>query len=328
MESDSISRFRRSIVLGGVPALILPSLAFPDTGYPRRQISIVLPVGPGSGTDQVARLLGKAITERYKTPVIVENKPGGNGVIAALSVAKAPPDGYTWLIGTNTTQSINQFVLKTLPYSPTKDLTPVSHIYDSYMVLLVRASAGPESLQQLIKLGKRSPRSTVFGAGNLSGRIAAEMFAQMAGIDALYVPYKSNPEALTDLIGGRINFLFSDLPSALGQIHAGALRALAVTSSTRLAVLPAVPSLREAGLPGYEWALWNGVYLPAGASAELTSDVSKIVASAITDKRIASFASANAIEIKLSSPEELARFQKLDAEKTARVVRTAKISIG
>ncbi|ABE46589.1 Uncharacterized protein UPF0065 [Polaromonas sp. JS666] len=195
-------------------ALAIATLAGPvfsqATNYPDKPVTFVIPFSAGSATDQLARALGMAVTERSKQPVIVENKAGASGIIAAQAVAKAAPDGYTVLITTNTTQAANLHLYKKLPYDPVKDFRPLTALGRGGQVLVVRAASPLKTVSDLVALARKEPGKLTFGAGNSSSRVAGEMFKQLSKTDILYVPYKSNPNAMTDLLGGQIDLMVID----------------------------------------------------------------------------------------------------------------------
>jgi len=319
-----ISMRRAAASIAGLVLALLglsgPALA---QDYPAQAITIVVPYSAGSGTDALARLLAQGISTEYKVPVIIDNKAGGNGFIAAQQVAKAAPDGYTLFLTGNTTQSANEFLFKRLPYDPVKDFTPVTLLTKGYMILIVNPASPARSVDDLIALAKKSSNKLNFAAGTASSRIAAEMFRQSTGVQATFVPYKSNPQALTDLIGGQVDFMFADALGSMALVTAGKVRALAVSSSHRLAPLPNVPTMEESGVAGYEWSFWLGMYMPAGAPPALLKRINDIVRKAADSPQVK--ASQSAGEINTSTPEGLARFQAVESQKTSRVVRAAGI---
>ena len=218
--------------------------------YPSRPITLVVPFAAGSGTDQIARAMSQAIAAEWRgTTMVVDNKPGASGAIAAQAVARAAPDGYTLFMTTNTTQSANPHLYRKLSYNPVTDFTPIAALAKGAMVLAVPAASPLKSVADFVGYGRK--KSINFGAGNSSSRVAGELFKQMTGVDLVYVPYKSNPQAVTDLVGGQLDAMFADTATTLPMIQSGRLRALGYTGSQRAAVLPAVPTLDEAGLPGY-----------------------------------------------------------------------------
>ena len=214
--------------------------AYPATGQP---IKMVVPFAAGSGTDQVARALAQAMGEANQVTVVVDNRPGGNSFIGAQAVANAPPDGYTMLLTTNSTHAAAEHLFKNVPYDPVKDFTPVALLRKGYLVMVTRPDFPAASVAEFTAQARREPGKLNFGSGSSSSRVSAELYRQVAGVDITHVPYKSNPNALTDLVGGQIQVMFVDTSSALSLVKSGKLRGLAVTSSKRLDILPDLPTL-------------------------------------------------------------------------------------
>lgn len=308
--------------LSTVTALLNPAFA---RDYPQKPITIVLPFAAGSGIDQTARIYGQALTEQLSVPVVVDNKGGANGFIAAQHVAKALPDGYTVFMTTNTTQVANPYLFKKVPYDPVKSFTPVSLLSSGQMLLLVRSDSPYKTLGDLLASAKDKPGKLSFGAGNSSSQVGGELLKQLASIDVLYVPYKSNPQAITDLIGGQIDYMFADAPTALPQIQGGKLRALATSGKQRLSSLPDLPTVAESGLKGYEMSYWVAVYLPASAPAAVVKRLNEVFAKASATPEIKAYLDKVSGESALSSPQELASFQASEAKKWEQVVKAAGI---
>lgn len=310
-------------VLATATALLAPVAGAQD--YPNKPITMVVPFGPGSGTDQMARVLAQGLGDTLKVPVVVDNKGGASGFIAAQHVAKAAPDGYTVMITTNTTQTANEHLFRKLPYDPVKDFAPVILLAKGQMLLLVRPDAPYKTLADLIAAAKKAPGKLNFGAGSSSSQVASELLKQMAHVDALYVPYKSNPLALTDLIGGQIDFMFADAPTALPQVQGGKLRALAASGSKRVAAAPDVPTVAEAGVKGYDMSYWFAIYAPAGTPAAIVNKLNQAFAKATTSEGFKNFMAKTSGEVSLSTPEGLAQFQAADSKKWGQVIRAAGI---
>lgn len=309
-----------SVITG---AFVLPQAH--AQAYPGKPITLVVPFAPGSGTDQQARAMAQAITADYKVPVVVENKAGASGFIAAQYVAKAAPDGYTVLLTTNTTHAANEHLYKKLPYDPVKDFTPVALLSKGHMLLLVNPSSPYQTVGDLLAAARQNPGKLNFGSGSSSSRVASEMLKQMANIDVVSVPYKSNPMAITDLIGGQVNFMFADAPTALPQVNGGKLRALAASGTKRLPAAPNVPTVEEAGVKGYDMSYWTAVYLPAGAPPAITKQLNAMMAKIATSPSVVAFQNNTSGEVATSSPEELARFQAAESQKWGRIIRAAGI---
>jgi tripartite-type tricarboxylate transporter receptor subunit TctC len=319
------ARHGRRFAAGMLCAVAAGAATAQAPDYPARPITLVVPFAAGSGTDQLTRALANAITLEYKVPVVVDVRPGANGFIAAQYVAKAAPDGYTALSTTNTTHAANEHLYIKLPYDPVKDFTPVILISKGHMALMVNPASSIRSVADLLAEAKKSPGKLSFGSGSSSSRVAGELLRQMAAIEVLHVPYKSNPHGVTDLIGGQIDFMFADSSVALPQINAGKLRALAVSGTRRMSSLPAVPTVAEAGITGYDMSYWSAIYLPANVPAAVVKKLNEMVVRASASPAMAAFQGAISAEVALSTPEGLAAFQATESQKWGRVIRGAGI---
>src|SRR5581483_1319979 len=247
-----------------VAVCIASAQAVRAESFPSKTVTLVVPFAAGSGTDTVARLLGHHLTAALGQTVIVENKAGANGVIAASYVARSAPDGHTLLVATNTTHSANPAgMIKNVPYDAVKDFAPVSRVGTYIFVLVVNPEIPARSLQELIAYGKANPGKLSFASGNGTGIVAGKALGHWTGLDLLHVPYKSTPPAVNDVLGGRVSMIFVDLITTLSHIQAGSLRALAVTTRERTALLPDLPSLHEQGLENYDITSWCGIFAPA-----------------------------------------------------------------
>jgi Uncharacterized protein conserved in bacteria len=315
----------RSIAALGLSALAVMSTPALAQDYPNKPITIVVPFGAGSGTDQSARLYGQAVAEHLKVPVIVENKGGASGFIAAQQVAKAAPDGYTVFITTNTTQVANPHLFKKLPYDPVKDFTPVTLLAKGQMLLVVRPDSPYKSVSDLLGAARKTPGKLNYGSGSSSSQVAGELLEQMADVDMVNVPYKSNPLSITDLIGGQIDFMFADAPTAMPQVQGGKLRALATSGAKRLASAPEVPTVGEAGVKGYDMTYWFAVYLPAGAPPAVVKRLHEAFAKASDAPEVQAFQAKTSGEVALTTPEGLGQFQAAESKKWQQVIRAAGI---
>ena len=295
-------------------------------GYPSRAVTFVVPFAAGSATDQIARAIATSVTEQSRQPVIVDNRGGASGMIAAQLVARAPADGYTVLITTNTTQSANPHLFRKLPYDPEKDFMPVTALGRGGQVLVVRADAPYRSAADFLAAARAQPGKLSFGAGNSSSRVAGEMLKQLSHTDLLYVPYKSNPAALTELLGGQIDAMVIDTITGLPHIQSGKLRPLGVSTVRRLALLPQVPTLNEAGVKGYDVGYWFAAYVPAATPAAVVQRLRALLATATTSPSARSFFQSSGAEPWTTTSAELAQFQAQDSQKWARVIRAAGIS--
>src|SRR5690606_10566731 len=254
MIKKKIQSTRRNLMLA--VSLAAVSWAVPTTGmaqeYPANPITFVVPFSAGSATDQLARAVAQGVTEVSGVSVVVENKPGASAMIGATDVARAPADGYRVLITTNTSHAANPHLYKTLNYDPVKDFRPITLLGTGGQIMVVHPSCEAKSVADFIRIAKESPGKLSFGSGSSSSRVAGELLQQMAGIELLHVPYKSNPMAITDLLGGQITMMISDMATGLPQVQSGGLRALGVTTPERSPLAPEVPTIAEAGVPGYE----------------------------------------------------------------------------
>ncbi len=293
--------------------------------FPSKPITLVVPFGPGSGTDQMARLYAKALGDEAKVSVVVDNKGGASGFIAAQHVAKAAPDGYTLMMTTNTTHAANEHLFKKLPYDPVKDFAPIGLLSTGQMLLLVRPDSPYKSLADLLAAAKKAPGKIDFGSGSSSSQVAGYLLQQMAHVDMLNVPYKSNPQAITDLIGGRFAFMFADAPTALPQVQGGKLRALAASSGKRLASLPDVPTVAEAGVKGYDMSYWFAAYAPAGTPPAVIAKLNQMFAKASATEEVKASLARTSGVLALGTPEGLAQFQAAESKKWGEVIRAAGI---
>nr|WP_094845098.1 tripartite tricarboxylate transporter substrate binding protein [Bordetella genomosp. 9] len=293
--------------------------------YPAKPVTFVVPFGAGSATDQLARALSASITEQTGQPVIVENRAGASGMIAAQHVARAAPDGYSVLITTNTTQAANPFLFKRLPYDPAKDYAPVTLLGRGGQVLVVRADTSYRTVNDLLEQARKAPGKLSFGSGNSSSRMAGEMLKQLSHTDIVWVGYNSNPAALNDLLGGHIDMMVIDTVTGMAHIQSGRLRALGASTARRLPQLPDLPTLDEAGIKGYDMGYWFAAYLPAGTPAAIVERLRALLINATRSEHARSFFANSATEPWTSTPEELVRFQASELEKWGKVVKAAGI---
>jgi tripartite-type tricarboxylate transporter receptor subunit TctC len=293
--------------------------------FPDKPITFVVPFAAGSATDQLARALGQEVSAQTKQPVVVDNKGGASGFIGAQAVAKAAPDGYTVFITTNTTHAANEHLFKSIPYDPVKDFAPVTGLAKGGQILIVAPGIQAKSVQELIAYAKANPGKVSFGSGSSSSRIAGELFQQMANVKLLHVPYKSNPQAVADLLGGQISMMITDVATGLPQVKAGKVRALGVSSNKRIALVPDVPTIAEAGLPGYEMSFWFAAYVPAKTPPAVVQRLNALLVNAVKGQATRSLFESTGLEPFTTSPEELAKFQQAESQKWARIIKAAGI---
>ncbi|MDH0863839.1 tripartite tricarboxylate transporter substrate binding protein [Mitsuaria sp. GD03876] len=306
-------------------AMTLPAWAQGTAAYPAKPVTFLVPFAAASATDQLARALGQAISEQTKVAVVIDNKAGASGMLAAQQAARAAPDGYTVLITTNTTQAANPHLYKKLPYDPVKDFAPVTGLGKGGQVMVVKADGPYKSVADVIARAKREPGKVSFGSGSASSRVAGEQFQQLSHTQLLHVPYKSNPPALTDLIGGQVDFMITDTATGLPQIKAGKVRALGYSMTKRSPLLPDVPTIDEAGVKGYDMSYWFAAYVPAGTPAPVVQRLRELFGAALKSPQARTFFEGAGVDAWSSTPEELRAFQEAETRKWGQVIKAAGI---
>lgn len=317
--------FSRRAALAGLALCLagtVPALA--DT-YPSKSIRFVVPFAAGSATDTLARVLGQSVSSQLGQPVVVENVPGANGQIAASQVARAAPDGYTVLVTSNSTHAANQSLVKKLTYDHVKDFEPITKLGTITLALVVNPKVPAKTTQELIAYAKANPGKLTFGAGSTSSRIAVEMLKSITGVNMVYVPYKSNPQAVSDLLGGQIDLMFADISTTLPSARAGKLNALGVSSAERSPLAPELPTMREAGIAGYELTAWFAAFAPAKTPKDAIDILNKAMVTAMGDKAVSTALVAAGIEPSSSSAADLAAFVDSETKKWAEITKAAGI---
>lgn len=309
-------------VLSFLVALVL---ALPVTAqdYPSKPIRIVTAFGPGTATDVAARVIGAEIASQTGQSVVIENKPGAEGQIAAQAAAVAPPDGYTLFFTTQTTQAINPHVYKALAYDPVKSFAPVAGITQGPQIVMVRNDLPAKTIGELIALAQKQPGKLSFGSGNGSSRGGAELFRIMAKVDLLGVPYKTQPQAVADLLGGRIDVIFSDFTAGLPPVLDGRARGLAVTSKEKIPGLEQFPTVAASGVPGFEILAWTALYAPAGTPKPIVDKLNALVRAATESTAYRNLVRTTYGTSFTGSPEDLAAFQAAETKKWGEIVTTA-----
>jgi tripartite-type tricarboxylate transporter receptor subunit TctC len=296
--------------------------------YPTKPVKIIVPFGPGGFTDVVARILGVKLSESLGQPVVIENKPGAGSMIGSDQVAKSAPDGHTLLI-VSSTHVISPWIYKSLPYDPIKAFTPVTKLVDSPYVLLTNPKVPAKNVQEFIALAKSKPNDIHYASsGNGSAQhLIGGLFASMTKTQLKHVPYRSSSAAATDLVAGVVESSFAGVPNALAQVPNGRLNALAVTSAKRIPQLPNVPTMQEAGVPGYDATIWLAMLAPAGTPASivnrLNSDIAKIMSSPETQKAMYEAG----VEVSLSTPAALSQLMVSELDKWGKVAKEAGITL-
>jgi tripartite-type tricarboxylate transporter receptor subunit TctC len=296
--------------------------------FPVKPVRMVVHIGPGSSMDIVGRVLAQNLTETWSHTVVVDNRAGAGGAIGMDAVAKAPPDGYTILFGSGSMAIAPSFYRK-LPFDVLRDFEPVTQITSRYNVLVVPMSSQLKSVKDVIALAKARPGFVSYGSGGGTGssdHLAGELFALMTGTQLLHVPYKSGPQAMTDLIGGQLVIYMGGVPVNLPMIKSGKLRPLGVSSLKRIAQLPDVPPIADSGVPGFEVNIWYGLFAPRATPqsivAKVSADVSRIVKTPEMRERLAGLGA----DSEGTTPSEFAKYFRGDVEKWTKVVKAAKVS--
>lgn len=306
-------------------ATSLAPAAWAQAKYPDKPVTFVVPFAAGSATDQLARALGQSVTEQTKQTVVVENKAGASGMPAAQQVARSAADGYTVLITTNTTHAANEHLYKKMPYDPVKDFKPVTGLGKGGQVMVVNANSPYKSVADVVAAARQSPGKLTFGSGSSSSRMAGEMLKQLAGVDILHVPYKSNPLGITDLLGGQIDLMITDTSTGVPQVKAGKLRALGYSTQKRSVQLPDVPTIDEAGVKGYDMGYWFAAYVPAGTPAPVVARLNELLHAAVKGPAAKAFFDTAGSEPWTTTPDELAKFQAAETTKWGKVIKAAGI---
>ena len=306
-------------------AAALAALPAAAQDFPSRPITFIVPFAAGSATDQIARAIGQGVTDATKQAVTIDNKPGASGFIAAQQAAKAAPDGYTVLITTNTTHAANEHLFKSLPYDPVKDFAPVTLLGKGGQIMIVNPKVEAKTVAEFVALAKKNPGKLSFGSGSSSSRIAGELLQQMAGIQILHVPYKSNPLAINDLLGGQIDMIITDTATGLPQVKGGKVRALGVTDTKRSPLAPDIPTIDEAGVKGYSMGYWFAAYVPAKTPPAVVKRLNELMVAATKGPTAVKFYQTSGVDPATSTAEELAAFQQAESAKWGKIVKAAGI---
>lgn len=307
-------------------ALALPAAAGAQA-WPAKPLKIIVPYSPGGTTDLLARLVGQELGKRLGQPVVVENKPGANGMIGSDLVAKAPPDGYTLGIASPGSHAANQSLYKDIPYDTVKSFTPVTLAVSAPMLLVAHPSLGVSTVKELIAAAKAKPGTISYASGGSgsSQHLAMEYFKLMAGIEMNHVPYKGSAASYPDLLGGSVLTEIDVLPTALPPVKAGRLKALATGSAKRLPMLPDTPTIAEAGVSGYEYAAWYGFVAPANLPKDVLDKLNAEIVRALRLPEIGEKLSGAGVIVVAGTPDEFAAHIRTEMDKAAKVIKAANI---
>lgn len=318
---------RPAVLLAALVAF-LPAPATFAQAFPTKPVRLVVTYPPGGGADLMARLVAPKMAEALGQPVVVENKAGASGQIGAGEVARAAPDGYTIMLDA-ANFAVNPSLYAKLPYDPAKAFAPVGVLALYPNMLVVTPSFAPKSVKELVDLAKSKPGTVAFASsGNGSAQhLAGELFKQKAGVDLTHIPYKGGGPAMNDVMGGQVPVFFANVASGLGHVKGGKLRAMALTGAKRIAALPDIPTMAEAGVPGYEVYEWNGIFAPAGTPAPVIAKLAEAVQKAMASPEIRERVATLGGEIAPQGPKEAEKFIREQAEMWARVVKAGNIKV-
>ncbi len=311
-------------LIAGVATLgVMPQAV--QAAYPEKPISLIVPFPAGSGTDSVGRIFAEELSKQLGQPIVVENKPGANATIAANYVARAKPDGYTLFVTTNTSHSAAPWLMKNVSYDPIKDFTPIARGGNLPFILVTNPERPYKTVKELIAHAQANPGDMAYATGNSTGIVAGGRFAIATNTEMLHVPYKGTPQALTDLVSGEVDFMFTDLTSGTPFVNAGRLHAMAVSTAERSALLPDLPSMEEAGVADFDINSWNGYFGPAGMDPEivkvLNTAINKIVNNPETKARLAELG----FDAFSGTPEEFSTFVAEQYELWGKWIREANL---
>ncbi|MGZ8994002.1 MAG: tripartite tricarboxylate transporter substrate binding protein [Burkholderiaceae bacterium] len=291
--------------------------------FPFKPVRIINPFAPGGATDIIARQMAQKLTEGWGQAVVVENRAGASGAIGVEMVAKSPPDGYTLLIATQTTHAANPALYPKLPYDAAKDFAPLTLAGSTPLALMVKPSLPVSSVKELIEFAKKNPAKLVYASGGngTSQHLTAELLKSMSSTYMLHIPYRGAGPALTDLLGGQVDLMFDNLPTALPHIKAGKLRGLAVTTASRSPLAPELPTMAESGLPGFELSTWFAFFAPAGTPRAIVDKISGDMRRVLMQPDMKERLAAIGVDVRASTPDELATFQRAELAKWGKIIK-------
>jgi tripartite-type tricarboxylate transporter receptor subunit TctC len=311
--------------VAGIALTALAAAASAQGNYPNKTIRMIVPFPAGGPTDIIARIVGQKLTDSMGQPVVIDNRGGSGGNIGADIVAKAAPDGYTLVMAIVGTHAINPALYARMPYDPVRDFSPITKTGAATIVLVAHPSVPVKSIKDLVALAKAKPRQLTFGSpgSGTPHHLAGELLKTMAGIDLIHVPYKGAAPAVAELLGGQVNTVIVSLPAAFPHVKAGKLTALGVTSGTRSAIVPEVPTFAEAGLGGYELENWYGLLAPAHAPKVIIDKLNRETVKALQMPDVKERLNSQGFEIRTSTPEEFSAYIKSELVKWAKIVKAS-----
>jgi tripartite-type tricarboxylate transporter receptor subunit TctC len=322
-------RFRLSALFAltlGIASGWVQAQAPAAAAYPTKPIKAIVPFAPGSATDQIGRAFAQKMSENLGQTIVVENRAGASGMLGADAVAKSAPDGYTILVGTNSTNAALKSLMKKLPYDQDTAFAPIAFLGSVPLIVAVNNDVQAKNLRDLVALAKSKPGQVTFAHASASQRVSSEMLGSMAGIQMTHVPYKAGPAAMTDLIGGQVNMFTADFAVMLPQVKAGKVRGLAVTSMQRAKAIPELPTVNEAlGLKDYELIAYFALFAPAGTPPEVINRLNRAANAAAADKDLLERFAALGFETSPGTPQAMAERTKVETAKWAKAIREARI---
>ena len=303
--------------------LVLVACAAPAQQYPARPIRVLIPFTAGSAADIIARAMEPALRDKLGQALVIDNRGGAGGNIAAEMTAKSAPDGYTIMMATIGTHAINYSLYSKLPFHPIRDFTPVALVGESPNALVINMRVPANSIKELIALAKARPGQLNYGSSGAGTTVhlSAELFSSMAGVKMVHVPFKGATEALTALLGGQLDLMFASLSSSISLIKSGRLKAFAVTGAQRSPSIPELPTMAEAALPGYAAAAWFGIVGPAGVPQPMVTTLNRVTLAALDTQDVKNRLFASGVEVRTSTPDEFARLIESELRKWAKVVK-------
>ena len=307
------------------PAHALESAA----AYPNKPVRLIVTFPPGGGTDTVARAVGQKLTELWGQQIVVDNRGGAGGIIGTEIAARSAPDGYTLLFGTSSGLVINPLLRTNLPYDPVKDFLPVSLLAVNPTLLVVNSSVPVSSVKELIALGRAKPGQLNYATVGQGSPIhlAMELFKSMTGANFVHVPYKGSGPAVTDLVAGHVQLMFNSMPPVLPHVRTGKLKGLAVGSAQRARAVPDIPTVAEAGVPGFEATTWFGMFAPAGTPGNIVNEINAGIRKVLGDPEMARRLVSQGAESRSSTPGELAKFMRMESERARKVIKSAGVKL-
>ncbi|MDP4073734.1 tripartite tricarboxylate transporter substrate binding protein [Acidovorax sp. A1169] len=307
----------------------IPAGALAQAAYPSKPVTIVVPFAAGGTTDILARIIGQALTSELGQPVVVDNRAGAGGNIGGALAAKAPADGYTLFMGTVGTHAINASLYKKMPFDPVKDFAPLTRVANVPNLLVANPAQPYKSVKELIAYAKANPGKVNFGSsGNGSSiHLSGELFKSLAKVDMVHVPYKGSAPAVTDLLGNQIGIMFDNMPSAIQHVRSGKLVPIAVTTAKRSPELPNVPTIAEAGVPGYEATSWFGMFAPTGTPAPVLAKLNTALVKVLNQAEVKKKINEQGAETTSETPEQFAAFIKTESVKWGKVVQESGASL-